>query len=180
MDLPPDIKEAHKYDEIKFAPLARRADIKYEQDHNVNVDKGVYTDVVDFNKLAVITGTKDIDENDHQKKLEKIKKALAEEKQDLLDKELAQQNTFAKGVAASAKAQDWSAVDENKNWNLEPPIVEPNNKYAVPFVARSDLFYKVSRFGYTKQSIEKSIVNNLPNHQATTYYLLEKNHEKIC
>lgn len=65
MDLPPDIKEAYKYEEIKFTPLARRADIKYEQDHNVNVDKGVYTDVVDFKKLAVITGTKDIDEQDY-------------------------------------------------------------------------------------------------------------------
>jgi len=40
-----DLKQ--KAEEIYFKKRARKADIKYERDHNRNVDKGVYTDIVD-------------------------------------------------------------------------------------------------------------------------------------
>ena len=60
------------------------------------------------------------------------------------------------------------------------PIDEPGNKYAVPQKLRSDLFLKVPQFGYEMTSIRECVVHNKPSHQATTYYLLEKDHERIC
>lgn len=60
------------------------------------------------------------------------------------------------------------------------PIIEPNNKFAEAITVRTDLLLRVERFGYKVDDIEKSIVSNLANHQATTYYLLEQDHERIC
>ena len=53
------------------------------------------------------------------------------------------------------------------------PVKEPNNKFAVAKVIRGDLIKQVSKFGYTVESIEESIMYNKATHQATTYYLLE-------
>jgi len=56
--LPADVVKVDKLKEIEFSRQACRADIEYEMNHNQNVDKGVYTDAVDFKSLAVISGIK--------------------------------------------------------------------------------------------------------------------------
>lgn len=94
-----------------------------------------------------------------------------------IDKKEREKDQFAKGVNAEAPVDP----DDERDWGLYPPILDPEpNHYAIPYVVRSDLIFKVSRFGYKRKDITKNIVNNLASHQATTYYLLEKDHEHIC
>ncbi len=58
-----------------FLPQARRADIKYEQDHNKNVDIGVYRETVNFKTLAKIGGGVEtsLDEKTYHEELNRIK-----------------------------------------------------------------------------------------------------------
>ena len=58
--------------------------------------------------------------------------------------------------------------------------MEPNNKYAQPIYYRDELVGQVKTFGYNARDVWKCILENSATHQATTYYLLEKDHERIC
>ena len=69
---------------------------------------------------------------------------------------------------------------KDKEEEDKPIVIEAENKYSKPYTLRKDLCQMVQKFGYELQSVIDSIVNNTPSHQATTYYLLEKDHECIC
>ena len=40
--------------------------------------------------------------------------------------------------------EGWVEVDPNKDYRLDPPVIEPDNKFSKPYVLRSDLFYRVT------------------------------------
>lgn len=76
-------------------------------------------------------------------------------------------------------ALGWADVDPFKNYELNEPVIERNNKYAQPFVLRADLIYRVTQFGYKQDDIMESMIENKATHDAATYYLLEKDHDHI-
>ena len=76
-------------------------------------------------------------------------------------------------------ADGWVEIDPMRNYELDEPVVEPDNKYAQPTRIRADLIYRVTQFGYTQDKIMESLINNEANHEAATYYLLEKNYDII-
>lgn len=59
MDLPPDIREELKHEQIGFSAQALRADVDYEREHNQHCDNGVYTENADIKELALRAGLKD-------------------------------------------------------------------------------------------------------------------------
>ena len=64
---------------------------------------------------------------------------------------------------ASPLPIDWENIDATKDW-IVGKVNEPDNPYADPFIIRGDLVFKVSRFGYTKEHILDSIINNKSTH----------------
>lgn len=82
-------------------------------------------------------------------------------------------------LGSQEKNEGWDEPDPNVDYSLKTPVQDYDNPYDVPFVIRSDLIYLVHKFGYPLKAIFNSIVRNESSHMATTYYLYEKDHERI-
>ena len=63
---------------------------------------------------------------------------------------------------------------------LDGQVIQEDIKYCPPFVINGYNAYKVYRLGYPWYEIKDSLQHNKANHCATTYYLLDTDHKRIC
>ena len=74
-------------------------------------------------------------------------------------------NERQKRDAKSNKPEDLDFIDyENVDWEFGIMNQHKNNPYSQPTTIRGDLIFKCTRFGYDRNDILKSVINNMPNH----------------
>ena len=155
-NLPPDIKQAFKHDEIFFTPQAYRADIQYERDHNQHCDFGVYREGANdevFEDLAERTGLRDRTALDRKKEILAEAQAEIQAREDQRLEQLTRNKDWP---------EDWDKIDPKVDWRL-PEYIEPT-EYAEPFIIRGDIIFRVSRLGYKPKHILDDLYENKTSH----------------
>ena len=175
---------------IKFAPRVREIDKQYEVNNNAELDNGVQHD---FGK----------EEEEKKKKEEEAKKKEDSEENkdkpselqmldDLIKREESQQASYSEqnadnlyGEVSNKKNNEKGSLNQNllKNEINEASLsgLAPQNSINSILQARDSTIIdysqleRVSEFGFPKEAIKTSIINNELNSATTSYFLIQMN-----